>query len=304
MIYTVTLNPALDYDIYTNKIVLSELNDTDQVEFRAGGKGINVSIMLNNLDQRSIALGFIAGFTGEYILKNLNSQNIMSDFITIPGITRINVKIKASDVETEIAGISPNIDEIYFNELMKKISKLSENDILVLSGSVPKSFKKDIYFKISKKTNAKVILDTRGDILLQNIYKNLLIKPNILELEQAFNKKLENIDDVYNVCKTFFEKGVKNVLVSMGSKGAMLVKKNTVIKANVPKGHMINTIGAGDSTVAGFIKGYEKGLSDEEILKLAVACGSATAYSHGIGKSNLVYKLIENIECEVIKYES
>ncbi len=304
MIYTVTLNPALDYDIYADKIILSELNDVSNVKFRAGGKGINVSIMLNNLGVRSIALGFLAGFTGEYILKDLNKQNILNDFIPIQGTTRINVKLKTNSSETEIAGISPEIKEDSYNELIEKISKLNKHDILVLSGSIPKCLNQDVYEKISEKTCAKVVLDTRGDILLKNIHNNLLIKPNIKELEQAFNKKIDDVDKVYEVCKVFFEKGVENVLVSMGDRGAMLIKKGKLIRANVPKGNMVNTIGAGDSTVAGFLSGYERNLSDIEILKLAVACGSATAYSLGIGSSDLVNKLMENIECEEIRYES
>lgn len=304
MIYTVTLNPALDYDIYADKIILSELNDVSDVKFRAGGKGINVSIMLNNLGVRSIALGFLAGFTGEYILKDLNKQNILNDFIPIQGTTRINVKLKTNSSETEIAGISPEIKEDSYNELIEKISKLNKHDILVLSGSIPKCLNQDVYEKISEKTCAKVVLDTRGDILLKNIHNNLLIKPNIKELEQAFNKKIDDVDKVYEVCKVFFEKGVENVLVSMGDRGAMLIKKGKLIRANVPKGNMVNTIGAGDSTVAGFLSGYERNLSDIEILKLTVACGSATAYSLGIGSSDLVNKLMENIECEEIRYES
>lgn len=304
MIYTVTLNPALDYDIYADKLILSELNDASNVKFRAGGKGINVSIMLNNLGERSIALGYIAGFTGEYILKDLNKQNIISDFINIEGTTRINVKLKTNDGETEIAGISPKITKEAYDLLLEKISKLKKQDILVLSGSVPKCLDKDIYKKISEKTCAKVVLDTRGDILLQNIHNNLLIKPNIKELEQAFNKKLNTPHEVYEVCKVFFEKGVENVLVSMGSYGAMLVKPNKILISNVPKGKVINTIGAGDSTVAGFLSAYENGLNDTKTLKLAVACGSATAYSLGIGKNEMVNKLLENIECEEINYES
>lgn len=304
MIYTVTLNPALDYDIYMDKMVLKELNDVKNVKFRAGGKGINVSIMLNNLIEKSIATGFIAGFTGDYILNNLNEQNIMCDFIKVEGTTRINVKLNTNEGETEIAGLSQYIDEKNYKKLINKVSNLKSSDILVLSGSIPNCLEKDTYLKISKCTKAKIVLDTRGDILLQNICNNLLIKPNIKELEQAFSKKLETTKEVYEACKVFLKKGVENVLVSMGEKGAILIKKGKAIKASIPKGEMINTIGAGDSTVAGFLKAYENGLNDIDTLKLAVACGSATAYSLGIGKSDLVYKLIENIECEEISYEN
>ncbi|MBE3031036.1 1-phosphofructokinase [Sneathia sp. DSM 16631] len=303
MIYTVTLNPALDYDIYTNKIQLGELNDSNKVEFRAGGKGINVSIMLNNINERSIALGYIAGFTGEYILKDLNAQNIMSDFISVKGNTRINIKLKSEEVETEIAGISPEITRENYEELLLKIKRLKTDDILVLSGSIPGCMEKDAYKKMAQSTKAQVVLDTRGDLLIENIWNNLLIKPNIKELEQAFNKKLNTHREVYDACKIFFDKGVKYILVSMGEKGALLVKKGRMFSANVPSGEMINTIGAGDSTVSGFLKGYTENLEDKEILKLAVACGSATAYSYGIGKKDKIYELIKNIECEEEIYE-
>ncbi|WP_066729245.1 1-phosphofructokinase [Sneathia sanguinegens] len=303
MIYTVTLNPALDYDIYSEKFELKKLNETKKIEFRAGGKGINVSIMLNNLNVETIALGFIGGFTGEYILKSLNKQNIMSDFIEIEDTNRINIKLKVGEKEeTEIAGVSPVISKENLEKLKEKISKLREEDILVLAGSIPTCFSEKLYKDLANITKAKVVLDTRGELLLENISNNLLIKPNKKELEEAFNIELKTNEQIYEVCKKFLEKGVENVLVSLGKDGAILVKKNKMLVAKVPKGIMINTIGAGDSTVAGFLTGYTQKLTDVEILRLAVACGSATAYSYGIGKKKMVYELIKNIECEEISY--
>lgn len=300
MIYTLTLNPALDYDIYTNGFEISELNLSKEINYRAGGKGINVSIMLKNLGENSIALGFVAGFTGEYITKSLDERQIKSDFVSLEGLTRINVKINDGKNETEIAGISPKISLQKLEELLEKIKMLCEEDILVLSGSVPSSLEKDIYRKISEKTNAKIVLDTRGNLLLENIHNNILIKPNIKELEEVVGEKLDTNEKIIKACNIFLEKGVQNVLVSMGSKGAMLVNKEKVVMVKSPKGSLINSIGAGDSTVAGFITGYINNLTDEKKACLAVACGSATAYSYGIGSKESVDKLLKEIEYEVI----
>ena len=171
-----------------------------------------------------------------------------------------------------------------------------------MAGSIPTCFSEKLYKDLENITKAKVVLDTRGELLLENISNNLLIKPNKKELEEAFGIELKTNEQIYEVCKKFLEKGVENVLVSLGKDGAILVKKNKMLVAKVPKGIMINTIGAGDSTVAGFLTGYTQKLTDIEILRLAVACGSATAYSYGIGKKKMVYELIKNIECEEISY--
>ncbi len=300
MIYTITLNPALDYDMYLDNIKKGELNLSDKINFRAGGKGINVSIMLQNLNEKSIALGFISGFTGDFILNSLDNLNIKHNFIKTEGITRINVKLNDSNKETEIAGLSPKIYNKDIDKLKESISKLKKEDILVLSGSIPKFMQKNIYFEFSKLTNAKIVLDTRGNLLLDNINNNILIKPNIKELEDVFNKKINSELEVYKLCQQFINNGIENVLVSMGSKGAILVKKGKYLKANAPKGKYINSIGAGDSMVAGFISAYSKHLSDKETLKLAVACGSATAYSYDIGKLELINKLKNDIHIQEV----
>lgn len=302
MIYTLTLNPALDYDIYLNNLEKGNLNLSKNINYRAGGKGINVSIMLKNLGYKSSALGFIAGFTGDFIIKDLESKNINSSFISTEGITRINVKINENIGETEIAGISNNIKENDLNKLYDQISNLNNNDILVLSGSIPSNLSNKIYYEISKKTKAKTILDTRGNLLLENINNNILIKPNIHELEEVFNQKIEDFDTIHSLCQTFLNKGVETVIVSMGSKGAILIKKDRYLIGNIPKGKYINSIGAGDSMVAGFAYGYVNNLNIEETFKLAIACGSSTAYSYGIGNKELIDELINKIEIqEVIK---
>lgn len=296
MIYTVTLNPAIDYDIYLNKFNLGTLNNSNKINLRAGGKGINVSIMLNNLSEENTALGFVGGFTGKYLLSLLDELNIYHKFIQTDVLTRINVKINDDVEETEIAGITESFSEKYLKELLEILSKTTENDILILSGSIPKHISETIYYEISKTTKAKIVLDTRGNLLMQNVNNNLLIKPNIKELEEVFNVKFENEKMIYEYCKIFFEKGVKNILVSMGSQGALLIKPNLMLKGNVPSGKYINSIGAGDSTVAGFTYAYVNNYSEKETLKLAIACGSATAYSYGIGNKELINDLLNKIE--------
>ncbi len=301
MIYTLTLNPALDYDIYLNKTELGNLNLSKDVNFRAGGKGINVSIMLKNLGMDSIALGYVSGFTGKFIKGSLDEMNISNNFIEIDGITRINVKINDSNGETEIAGISPRISNIDIEKLLGVIKSLKKDDILVLAGSIPENLQKDIYKVISMETQAKIILDTRGDKLNDNVYNNILIKPNIKELEDVFNVSLNSDEMIYEYAKKFIENGIENVLVSMGSKGAILVKKGRYYKGNIPSGKYINSIGAGDSMVAGFTYAYVNKYRDEDILKLAIACGSSTAYSYNIGEKELIDKLLLDIKIEEVK---
>lgn len=296
MIYTLTLNPALDYDIYLESVELGKLNEVNNNKYRIGGKGINVSILLNNLGIKNVALGFTGGFVGNYIKSELNSMGIEHDFIEIEDNNRINIKINDESNETEITGLSPNIKKEKIDELFKKIEKLNEEDYLVLSGSINKGLSKEIYKEISKKTKAKVILDTRGEYLLDNIFNNYLIKPNIKELEDVFGKSIKTDEEIYNLCKVFFEKNVKYILVSKGSKGATLLSKDGYVSLGIPEGEYINSIGAGDSTVGGFIAASLEGLSDEDKLKFAIACGSATAYSYEIAKKNEIYNLLNKIK--------
>lgn len=301
MIYTLTLNPALDYDIYLDKLQAGKLNLSKEINLRVGGKGINVSIMLKNLGTENLALGFCSGFTGKFIQKKLDELKISNKFIETPGITRINVKINDLEEETEIAGISDSLDEKYLLDIFDIVEKLNEDDILVLSGSIPKGISKGVYKEIAKKTKAKTILDTRGDLILENIYENILIKPNIHELEQMFNEKIEDEKKVVTLARKLLDKGVKNVLVSQGSKGAILVNENIALKANIPKGKLINAIGAGDSTVAGFVHSFVNNFNEEQTLKLAVACGSATAYSYEIGSKEMVDNLLNDIQILEVK---
>lgn len=298
MIYTLTLNPALDYDMYLNHdLKVDFLNLANKVNYRAGGKGINVSKVLKNLGVESTAIGFVGGFVGDFIVKDLEKDNIKSEFVQLEGITRINVKVNGNDVETELTGVSPEISKEKLEELIKKVSFLKDGDVLVLSGSIPSSISNKIYKELSENINAKVeiVLDTRGNLLEDNLHNNLFIKPNIHELREMFGGKIETKEEIVEKCQYFLNKGVKNVILSRGGEGALLVNKDFVLEASVPKGKLINSIGAGDSMVAGFIAGYVKGMSIEDSFRLGVASGSATAYSYGLAEKELVEKLYEEI---------
>ncbi|WP_068268104.1 1-phosphofructokinase family hexose kinase [Caviibacter abscessus] len=294
MIYTLTISPAIDYDIYVDKkLNVGDINTAVETNIRAGGKGINVSRLLNNLGVKSVALGFISGFTGDFIEDNLKKQGIQTDFIKLKkGITRINTNINDGSKETSINGNSPYISKDDINELIEKIKKLTKEDILVLAGSIPENLDKDIYYQISKNVpkGVKIVLDTRGEILDMNIYGNYLIKPNILELEKTFNKKFENYEQISKACKYFLDKGVENIIVSMGSKGALHINKKGYKYVNIPKGEYINSIGSGDSVVAGFIV--------SESLEFAVACGSASAYSYDLASKEKIMELYQEVKNE------
>ena len=302
MIYTLTLNPALDYDMYlTNDLNVGELNLAKEVKYRAGGKGINVSKVLKNLEIESTAIGYVAGFVGDFIINDLKKDGINSEFVELEGCTRINAKVNGNDIETELTGVSPTISKENLEKLIQKMSELKDGDILVLAGSIPGTVASDIYKRLSKNVKAKVeiVLDTRGNLIQENMHNNLFIKPNIHELREMFGEKLETKEEIVNKCKYFLDKGIKNVILSRGGEGALLVNKDFVLEASVPKGKLINSIGAGDSMVAGFVAGYTKGMSIEDSFKLAVASGSATAYSCGLAEKELIEKLY--LEINILK---
>lgn len=301
MIYTITFNPALDYIVKMDNFNLGHVNRTSKEYVYAGGKGINVSIVLNNLGVKSKALGFIAGFTGEEIERRVREFGCDTDFIKLKeGMSRINVKIKA-DVESEINGGGPDISEEALNELYEKLEKLSAGDILVLAGSIPKSMPTDIYEKIMEKLQdrgVKFVVDTTGDSLLKVLkYKPFLIKPNHHELGDLFGVKLKNKDEVIEYAKKLKEMGAENVIISMAGDGAVLINsKGDVITSNVPKGIVKNSVGAGDSMVAGFIAGFLDSENVEDGFKLGVATGSASAFSEELATKEYVYKLLEQVK--------
>ena len=300
MIYTVTFNPAIDYVIQVDELVVGEINRSSHEEVFYGGKGINVSTMLKNLSLDSIALGFVAGFTGEAIEKGLKEQGVLNDFIKLPeGMTRINVKIR-SNQETDINAQGPTITEAALEELFKKIDRVGNDDILVLAGSIPCTMPDDIYEKIMARVadrKLKVVVDATKDLLLNVLkYYPFLVKPNKEELGEMFGVVLRSDDDVTYYAKELQKKGAQNVLISMGGEGAILIDATGKFhKIGVPKRKLVNSVGAGDSMVAGFIAGYLKWGDYEMALKFGTAAGSATAFSEGLGSAELISQLLTEI---------
>ena len=303
MIYTVTLNPSIDYVIKLDHLNNGNVNRVSEENVYPGGKGINVSRILKTLGYENIATGFVTGFTGDFIINSLNDLDIKSDFIKLEsGFTRINVKIK-SDEETEINGQGPHISEEKLNELFNKLDELREDDILILAGSIPSTLNEKLYEVIMDKvkdSKAKVVVDATKNLLLNVLkYNPFLIKPNNHELEEIFNVRIHSEEDIITYANKLKDMGAKNVLVSRGKDGALLVTEdNKVYVSNVPKGNVINSVGAGDSMVAGFVCGYLNTNSYEEALKLGAASGSATAFSSDLAERELIDKLVNHINIE------
>lgn len=290
MIYTITLNPALDYIIKLKELVPNEINTSESEYILPGGKGINVSIILKRLEVESVALGFISSFTGKEIQKLVEKEKVQTDFINLEeGHSRINVKILEDEKETAINSKGPLVDNKSIEKLYQKLNNLKENDILVLSGSIPKGIKEDIYEEICEKIkdkNVKIVVDSTKNLLLNTLkYDPFLIKPNHHELEEIFNVQIVNQDLAIEYAKKLQQKGAQNVLVSMGEKGSILLDENgkSYKKAAISNKNVINTVGAGDSMVAGFLAGYLKYKNYEDALKLGIASASATVNNVFLG---------------------
>ena len=287
MIYTVTFNPSLDYIVSVDDFKLGLTNRTSSELILPGGKGTNVSTVLKNLGLESTALGFVAGFTGNEIVKRLNDMGIKSDFIYIEnGISRINLKLKSID-GTEINGAGPDISEEKVNELMDKLNQLKEGDVLVLAGSIPSSMSDNIYRDIMadlKDRGVMIVVDATKDLLLNVLeYHPFLIKPNNHELGEIFDVKLTTREEVIPYGRKLQEKGARNVLVSMAGEGAVLIAEDgQVFDAPAPKGKLINGVGAGDSMVAGFVAGWIEKQDYEYAFHMGVASGSASAFSENL----------------------
>ena len=299
MIYTVTFNPAVDYIVHTKELTAGAVNRSDGEEIYFGGKGINVSLVLAQLGVKSIALGFVAGFTGEAIEKGIAKAGIEADFVHLDnGFSRINVKIK-SEKETELNGQGPDIDGKALDELFAKLDRLNTGDTLVLAGSIPASLPADIYERILEKLNGRnirVVVDATKDLLLNVLkYKPFLIKPNNFELGEIFDTEMKTTEDIVKYAGKLREMGAVNVLVSMAGDGAVLLDEygKTHI-CGVCKGKVKNSVGAGDSMVAGFIAGCEKG-DYEYALKLGTASGGATAFSDGLAEKKTIDELIKQL---------
>ncbi len=299
MIYTVTFNPAVDYVVRTPQMKMGEVNRSSSEEIFFGGKGINVSVVLAELGIRSKALGFVAGFTGRAIEEGIADKGVTSDFVHLEkGFSRINVKIK-SDEETELNGQGPVISETDIAKLYSKLDELSEGDTIVLAGSIPNSLPADIYEKILAylaPKNVRAVVDATGKLLMNVLkYKPFLVKPNNHELGEMFGVKLKTYDDIVMYANKLREMGAKNVLVSMAGDGAVLVdEQGNVHSCGVCKGTVVNSVGAGDSMVAGFIAGCEKGDYDYA-LKLGTAAGGATAFSLGLAQREFIDVLFSQL---------
>ena len=287
MIYTLTFNPALDYIITVPGYKEGVVNRTSAEKILAGGKGINVSTVLSNLGYDNTALGFTAGFTGKVLESMLGSLGVKSDFITLDnGFSRINVKIK-SEKETEINGQGPKINGEAIKKLYNKLDKLKNDDILVLAGSIPNTLPDMIYCEIMERLQSKnlnIIVDATGDLLTNVLkYKPFLIKPNNFELGEIFGKVLKTDSEIEECAKELKRQGAKNVLVSMGADGALMITDDMrTLRSHAPDGTVVNTTGSGDSTVAGFIAGYLEKHDYEYAFKLGICAGSASAFSQNL----------------------
>ena len=300
MIYTVTFNPALDYILELDKLEIGKIQKSKTELILPGGKGINVSTVLTNLEIDNIALGYKAGFVGAELERLLRNMNVKTDFIDLEeGNSRINVKISGEE-ETAINTNGPQISENKILELLDKLKTLNENDYLVLSGSIPSSIKDDIYEKICsivKKQNVKIVVDATKNLLVQALkYNPFLIKPNNEELGEIFGVEIHTKEDAYVYGKKLKEMGAQNVLVSMGKIGAALIDEagqEYFIKS--PEGKRVNTVGSGDSMVAGFIAGFLKYNNYNDALRMGVSAGSASALSKYLATKEEVYNLFNNI---------
>ena len=307
MIYTMTFNPSIDYMVSVDHFQLGTVNRTSQEYLLPGGKGINVSIVLHNLGIDSTALGFIAGFTGKEIENRVtNDFGVQCDFIDVEnGYSRINFKMK-SDEESEVNGNGPMINKEHIDKLYNKLSCSQAGDILILSGSIPKCLSDDIYSEIMEKLadkNIEIVVDATGDLLMKVLkHKPFVIKPNNHELAEMFHVKLFGTQDIVKYAKKLQEMGAKNVLISMAGDGALYICENgKVYFSNAPKGRVKNSVGAGDSMVAGFVAGYEKTKDYVQAFRMGVATGSASAFSENLATASEVEKLLQEIK--EVEYE-
>lgn len=298
MIYTVTLNPSIDYIVRLDKLTSGITNRTIGEEYYYGGKGINVSCVLAELDIESTAFGFVAGFTGDAIEKGIRNDKIITDFIRLKqGISRINIKIKAGE-ETEINCQGPHIDDSELERLFAKIDRITDGDTIVLAGNIPNTMPDDVYEHILeriKKKKVRIVVDATKKLLLNSLkYKPFLIKPNRQELSEIFETEVSTEEDIEKYAKELQKLGAKNVLISLGGNGAMLIDEfGNKHKAGVLKEKVINTVGSGDSMVAGFIAGCEKKNDYSYALKLGSVCGNATAFLSGLATKEKINELLK-----------
>ncbi|MGQ3478972.1 1-phosphofructokinase [Paenibacillus sp. TY11] len=294
MIYTVTLNPSIDYIVEVDDLKLGDLNRMKRDLKLPGGKGINVSRVLNQLGADSTAIGFLGGFTGRFIDDTLREESIKTDFVIIEDDTRINIKLKHGD-ETEINGLGPAIREQEADALVQKLAGLQKNDIVVLSGSIPPSLGGDFYdrlISVCQQTGAEFVIDTTGEALMKALaHKPLLIKPNHHELAELFGVTIHSKEEIVTYGRKLLEAGAKNVLISMAGEGALFITADEVYHANVPAGTVKNSVGAGDSMIAGFVGTLALHGDPIEAFRAGVASGSATAFSDDLATREKIEQL-------------
>lgn len=300
MIYTVTFNPSLDYIVRVEDFKTGQVNRTYYEQILGGGKGVNVSIVLGNLGHESTTLGFTGGFTGDALKQLLWKQGVKTDFIEVKeGFTRINVKMK-SDQETEINGQGPKITQENVDTLFAKLDDLQDGDILVISGSIPNTLPDDMYERIMERLQGKkieIIVDATRDLLVNVLkYHPYLIKPNNHELGEIFNTDLNTRKEVIPFAKKLQEMGARNVLISMAGEGAVFISETgAVMESEAPKGKVINSVGAGDSMVAGFITGMIESNDYEKAFRMGICTGSASAFSENLATRDEVKALLEKL---------
>lgn len=303
MVYTVTFNPCIDFVVKTDKLITGAINRSTEEFIQYGGKGINVSSILHELDTDTVATGFVAGFTGEQIENNLKANGIDTDFVHLPdGFSRINIKIRSDD-ETDINTNGPDVSEYDLHMLIKKLEKVRSGDVVVISGSAPKNMDDTVYSKLLSKINKNsvmTVVDTTGKRLLNTLDHNpFLIKPNLVELMELFDAKIDSLHEVERYAIKLQNMGARNVLVSMSEYGSVLfTESKEVLMQGAIKGKLINSVGAGDSMIAGFIAGYLKKKDFDYALKLATAAGSATAFSIGLADRKKINEMMDIISSD------
>lgn len=300
MIYTLTLNPSIDYVVRLDEFVSGITNRTTGEEYYIGGKGINVSCILAELGLPSTAIGFTAGFTGEAIEKGLTEMGVRSDFIRLKeGISRINIKIKA-DRESEINGQGPHIGEDDFERLLRKTDEVRAGDTVVLAGSIPNTVLADAYERILRRIpwpDVRIVVDATKQLLLGCLaFRPFLIKPNRQELSEIFGREVTDKREIERCARELMARGARNVIVSLGGDGAVLFAEDGgVYHAGVVKERVLNTVGSGDSMVAGFLAGFEQTGDYGYALRLGAACGNATAFSPGLAPREKIFEILERL---------
>ena len=306
MIYTITFNPSLDYIVTVPEFKLGAVNRTEKEILFPGGKGINVSIVLKNLGMESTILGFTAGFTGEEICRRVKELGCKEELITVEnGYSRINLKLRSKE-ESEINGMGPVIEQEVINQLYRQLEGLRKGDILVLAGSIPSSMPDTMYSDIMQFLEGKgiqVVVDATRDLLVNVLkYHPFLIKPNNHELGEIFGVELKEKAEVLKYAKKLQEQGARNVLVSMAGEGAVLAAEDgSVYESVAPKGHVVNSVGAGDSMVAGFLYGYLRSEMYKTAFQVGVATGSASAFSENLATKAEVEMVLKTMMSEEVK---